>query len=326
VTYAVQASDSSWNARQVKYLPTCCWRGILKWLMNEDLADYLCEAWELNRRAYTEPGPGRLFRSPMFTFVRRAKAHPDLEGLTGLEAATLVERCLDSWGKMSDDPWRTWFPESDDAKSEFVDTWGRIKWARAALQTAQLSAVKLPLNPRECYSPGYGSFVSLAGHLQRNVQGSILLPCRKIAAVLNCEPMTISRYRRLAIQDGLLQLVARGIRSQRKADEFRFAVEMFDWETGEQTASVNLNICVTSQSIDGGCYADTQDKQESERFTDSQKKMTEKEIEEKQEKKRTLIADETKKCALRRGPYVPTSAELAEALERTVNVRRGYIT
>ena len=94
----------------------------------------------------------------------------------------------------------------------------------------------MPLRPRDCYSPGYGSFVSLAGHLQQNAQGSILLPCRKIAAILSCEPTTVSRYRRLAMQDGLLQLTSRGIRVQRKADEFRFAVEMFDWETGEQTS------------------------------------------------------------------------------------------
>jgi hypothetical protein len=260
----------------------------------------------------------------MFTFVRRAKAHPELEGLTGLEAAELVERCLASMLQTSDDPWRTWFPESDDAKSEFVDTWGCIKWPRAALETAQLSAAKLPLKPTHCYSTGYGAFVSLAGHLQRNVHGSILLPCRKIAAVLNCEQMTVSRYRRLATQDGLLHLITRGIRLQRKADEFRFAVEVFDWETGEQTSSVNLNICVTSQTADAECYTDTQDKQESERITDSQKKMTKKEIQEKQEEKGSSIANEGKKCTLRRGPYIPTSTELAEALNRTVSLRRRY--
>lgn len=159
------------------------------------LAQYLHQAWQDNENSYQEPAPGQPFRTPMFFFVRRAKAHPDLEALDGLEAANLVERCLDSWGHASDDPWRTWFPESDDAKSEFVDTWGQIKWARAALETAQLSAAKLPLKPTHCYSAGYGSFVSLAGHLQRNVQGSILLPCRKIAAILNCEPITVSRYR-----------------------------------------------------------------------------------------------------------------------------------
>jgi hypothetical protein len=34
----------------------------------------------------------------MFLFVRQAKSHPDLGVLDGLEAANLVERCLDSWG------------------------------------------------------------------------------------------------------------------------------------------------------------------------------------------------------------------------------------
>jgi hypothetical protein len=289
------------------------------------LAQYLHGAWQDNENAYQEPGPGRPF-SPMFTFVRRAKAHPDLVPLAGLDAAELVERCLASLGH-SDDPWRTWFPKSDDAKSEFVDTWGRIKWPRAELETAQLAAAKLPLRPRDCYSRGYGSFVSLAGHLQQNVRGSILLPCRKIAAILGCEPITVSRYRRLATQDGLLQRTTRGIRVQRKADEFRFAVEVFDWETGEQKSSVNLNICVTSQSADGGCYTDTQDtqdKQESVRLTDSQKKMIKKEIQEKQEEKRSSIANEGKKCTLRRGPYIPTSAELAAELERTVSLRRRY--
>jgi hypothetical protein len=169
--------------------------------------------------------------------------------------------------------------------------------------------------------------VSLAGHLQQNVQGSILLPCRKIAAMLGCEPTTVSRYRRMAMRDGLLQLMARGIKSQHKADEFSFAVEMFDWGTGEQKSSVNLNVCVTSQSADGGCYIDTQDKQdkqESEKFTDFQKKMTKKEIQEKQEGEITPIANETEKSALRPGPYIPTSAELAEALERTASMRRRH--
>jgi hypothetical protein len=70
---------------------------------------------------------------------------------------------------------------------EFIDTWARIKWPRAAVETAQWMAAKLPLSPYRCYSAGYAAFVSLAGHLQRNVSGSILLPCRKIATILCCE-------------------------------------------------------------------------------------------------------------------------------------------
>jgi hypothetical protein len=286
------------------------------------LAEYLREAWQVNKSTYEEPSRGQPFRTPMFTFVRRAKAHSDLEGLAGLEAAELVQRVLISWVQPSEDPWRTLFPDSDDAKSEFVDTWTRIKWPRAEVERCQLLATRLPLKPYRCYSPGYGAFVSLAGHLQRNVSGPILLPCRKIANALGCEPMTVSRYRRLALQDGLLRLVARGIKLQRKADEFNFAVEAFDWKTGEQTSSGTLNICVTSPKTDRGCYTDTQDTQESERLTDSQENLRPKEIQEKQRDRGMTLANETKKCVLRRGPYIPTSAELAEALERTSTIRR----
>jgi hypothetical protein len=170
----------------------------------------------------------------MFIFVRRAKAHSELETLGGLEAAELAEKCLKSWSSGGGDPWREWFPESDDGKTEFVDTWERIKWPRAALDDAKVSAARLPLKPFRCYSVKYGQFVSVAGYLQRSVNGPILLPCRKMATLLECDAMTVSRYRRLAVQDGLLRLTARGIKAQRKADEFSFATESFNWKTGEQ--------------------------------------------------------------------------------------------
>jgi hypothetical protein len=286
-----------------------------------ELAEYLREAWQVNKSTYQEPSRGRPFRTPMFTFVRRVKAHSAWEGLAGLEVADVVQRILNSWAPTSEDPWRTFFPESDDAKSEFVDTWTKIKWPRAEVEHALLLARKLPLRPHRCYSPGYGLFVSLAGNLQRNVNGPILLPCGKIAAILGCEAMTVSRYRRLAAQDGLLHLVARGVKLQRMADKFSFALEAFDWKTGAQTSSLILNICVTSQGNDRECYTDTQDMHESDRLTDSQEIQTTKEIQEKQGEKRITLANETKKCALRHGPHIPTSAELAEELERTSSIR-----
>jgi hypothetical protein len=44
---------------------------------------------------------------------------------------------------------------------------------------------------------------------------------------------------------------------------------------------------------------------------------------EKQKEKGITLANETKKCALRHGPYIPTTAELAEELERTSGMRRA---
>lgn len=121
--------------------------------VTQALDGYLREGWQLNEKSY--PAPKGHYRSPMFTFVRWTKAHPDLENLSGLDAAELVEAYLKSWDQSSPDPWQTLFPESDDPKSEFVDTWYRVKWPRAELETAHLSAAKLPLKPLRCCSPGY---------------------------------------------------------------------------------------------------------------------------------------------------------------------------
>jgi hypothetical protein len=261
----------------------------------------------------------------MFIFVRRAKAHPELEILGGFEAAEHVQWCLKSWSSDTGDPWREWFPESDDGKSEFVDTWERIKWPRAALDDAKVSAARLPLKPFRCYSAKYGLFVSVAGYLQRSVKGPILLPCRKMATLLECDPMTVSRYRRLAVQDDLLRLTARGIKAQRKADEFSFATELFDWKTGEQISSVTLNICVTSSAPAQECYTEKQDTQDSERHPDTQETGTLQEVKEKEEKTKAHQQNEIrKKFSLKKGPYIPTTDELERALQKTEDFRRGY--
>jgi hypothetical protein len=227
------------------------------------LSEYLRKAWEANG-SYQLPGHGRPYRTPMWGFVRRAKAHSDLEGLDVLEALAVIEGCLRSWGNSSEDEdiWETLFPDSDDPREEFIYTWDRIKWPRAELDRAQADAIALPLKPHRQYSPGYGQFISIAGHLQKGVSGPILLPCATFAQILHCAPMAVSRYRSWAQRDGLLKLTSRGIRAQRKADEFTFAVELFDWETGEQMLTRDSEI---------------QENKEIER---------KKEIQEKQEKKR----------------------------------------
>jgi hypothetical protein len=54
---------------------------------------------------------------------------------------------------------------------------------------------------------------------------SFLLPCHKLAPVLACRPMTISRYRKKAIRDGYLKVVkTHSYRSDGKgeATEFQF--------------------------------------------------------------------------------------------------------
>ena len=87
---------------------------------------------------------------------------------------------------------------------------------------------------------------------------------------------------------------------------------------------MNLEICVTPQKTDRGCYTDTQDTQELERLADSKENLTTKEIQEKLGKKGTTLTEGTKNCVLRHGPYIPTTAELAEELANTSNIRRTF--
>jgi hypothetical protein len=131
--------------------------------------------------------------------------------------------------------------------------------------------------------------------------------------------MTISRYRDFAQASGLLKITARGIKAQRKADEFVFAVEQFDWKTGRQITSENLNLFVTSGA---GCYTENQ---ETERKKEIQEKQEKKETQETQRETRAKLP-EKRKCAVRQDPYIPTTAELAEDLQRTEHLRTTQIS
>jgi len=165
----------------------------------DSLSAYLREAWNFNR-SFNPSSFGRPYRTPMWEFVRRAKAHSYLGRLDEFEAFAAVEMCLRSWDDASAhaDVWEMLFPDAEDPKAEFIYTWPRIKWAAAILDLAVEEANRLPLKPSKSYSLKYDRFTSIVGHLQQLVDGSILVPCRKFAEMLACDPMTISRYRDLS--------------------------------------------------------------------------------------------------------------------------------
>ncbi len=295
--------------------------------LNGELDSYLRQAWQRNEVDYEAPSHSRRFRSPMFEFVRAAKAHRLLGTQDAFRAADAVEHHLRSWIQRDGDPWTMCFPESDDGKTEFIETWERIRWPRAELDRAHAEATRLPLKPLRCPSDKYARFISVAGHLQKGVDGPILLPVAKIATLLECEPMSVSRYRSMAQNAGLLKLTKKGNRQQRKADEFSFAVELFDWNTGEQEHSRSLNICLTSETQ---CYTEMQDNhenQDTERNTGFQETHDRQEIQELQRYTRAqAVALEAKKCSLTTGAYIPTATELDEALKLTEHLRVRHIS
>jgi hypothetical protein len=76
----------------------------------------------------------------------------------------------------------------------------------------------------------YAMFLSIAGELQTLVgeEQPILLPTRKIAEILNCDQRTVSRLRKFAVADGLLEIVKpHRERSEGRitATEFEFALK-----------------------------------------------------------------------------------------------------
>lgn len=293
--------------------------------LDAELDSYLRQAWERNDILYEPPAHGNPFRSPMFEFVRAAKAHPKLGQKDGLKAAQCVEKYLLAWGPSTGtDLWGARFTQSDDPRTEFIDTWDKIKWPMGVVEQAVQGAAILPLKPIRSYSPDYERFISIAGHLQRNVEGPILLPCRKFAGILNCEPTSISRYRNRAIQDAILRLEQRGRKSHREADEFRFVTEKFDWTNGHEIHSENLSICVTP----GGpaCYTDTQDTQitkDTERQKDSQDSHDSKDLQDLEgaqptkwpERVSGIKPKEVPKVSVKRSVCIPTTEELLEQLQ-----------
>jgi hypothetical protein len=109
------------------------------------------------------------------------------------------------------DAWEHYFVLSkEDAQVEFMGCWEKVRFVPGwdPLDQAIEQAKKMQLIPPTDRTVGYQNFVSIAGWLQVTMGNrNIMLPCEKMSEHLNCTPMTISRYRRWAVEDGLVQMV-----------------------------------------------------------------------------------------------------------------------
>lgn len=151
------------------------------------------------------------------------------------------------------DPWLEWFAVTKaDALAEFIDIWlkSRFMPGHDPIEQAADAARRMRLLPtpdimeiRPVGEKGdetdYIFFLSVAGHLQVAMgDRSIMLPCDKLGALMRVSKMTISRYRRWAIEDKYLETTkAAKFRSKGRGDatEFRFAVER--WSCLEEKAA-----------------------------------------------------------------------------------------
>lgn len=155
--------------------------------------------------------------SPVFPFVRYAKAHPAITDLPADQAWRAVRTVVLGWRKKEPDYWweAHFCVTEEDAEVEFLHWWDNLRSLpnadplEYALQLADATPLRLLKEVVAKRSKKYPRFVSFAFHLQRNIgpRTPIFLPIVRIGLLLGVEPMTISRYRKWADQDGYLRKV-----------------------------------------------------------------------------------------------------------------------
>jgi hypothetical protein len=171
-------------------------------------------------------------RLRIFEFTRYARSHPEIAELVAEEALARVKASMENfqWG------WTLLEPsaDADESEIEFTYHWDRIRFPIGALplERATSAAIANPFKLRNERNDKYVRFISLAGHLQMLLgDRNILLPCRLLAAPLQCSHETVKRMRDLAKKDGFLREVKRsvyhGSPGTGRATEFRFALDRF---------------------------------------------------------------------------------------------------
>jgi hypothetical protein len=186
------------------------------------------------------------WQSPLFYFIRILKAHPALSEATAKQAFQKVETIMKTWRHAipkkppsRPDDWLHWLEVTrDDAEAEFLGVWDKVRYLPGfspldnALEHAQRYPLQLAKENADRRPEGYQRFISIAGWLQVGMgDQNILLPVEDLGEILGVEPMTVTRYRRWAKEDGFLQEIKpyefKGRMKSGRATEFRFDVSRF---------------------------------------------------------------------------------------------------
>ena len=199
---------------------------------------------EICVRAYESPVPQHFDGIPseewrLWHFVRALTTfRKKLNAKQAFQQADAVIRAWSRAYRQSGDHWsRYFYLNRDDAEIKFLSAWQRIKFPpgsgpmELALSTATERQLVLRPAVMVLRPDSYAKFISLAGWLQVVVGDKpIILPCRRTADLLIVSPMSISRLREWAVEDGYLTFVKEhAFRSagQSEATEFRFNVSRF---------------------------------------------------------------------------------------------------
>ena len=145
------------------------------------------------------------WQTTAWDFGRFARAHPALISLDSGAALAIVRRVFGNnfWQRFLD-------MSSAYAEMAFDHAWNEC-WSIPGYDPLTVAHLKA----RACQGPadpqlphGYDTFLATIRFLQQ-VAGDapILLPCHKLANLLRCRPMTVSRYRSKAVREGYLQII-----------------------------------------------------------------------------------------------------------------------
>lgn len=221
------------------------------------LDDYMIQAYYYNRDNKHNVG----WKTSLFHFVWFMRGHPDLHQHhnNAAQAFKVADHYLSSWTKgmktkkssppygFNSDPWFDWFEvEKAEAKAEFYDVWQKSRYlpGHDPIEQAIIAnrknrllirddiREKRPVSPSsEADERDYEFFIGIAGHLQVAMGNEpIKLPCGKLSEALGLSAMTISRFRRWAIEDRYLTVSkAHKFRSKgvSEATEFFFDVSRY---------------------------------------------------------------------------------------------------
>jgi hypothetical protein len=145
------------------------------------------------------------WQTTAWDFGRFAKAHPALISLDSGSALAMVRRVLGNnfWQRLLD-------MSTADAEMAFDHVWNEC-WSIPGYDPLTMALLKAREHPKPAdpqQPQGYDTFLATIRFLQEDAGNApILLPCHKLAGLLDCMPMTVSRYRAKALREGYLQVV-----------------------------------------------------------------------------------------------------------------------
>jgi hypothetical protein len=163
--------------------------------------------------------------SPLWHAIRTVKGVLDYQGLDGMESWELIrslvplDAILDASATL-----HGCCPETeDDAAAEWASAWDKIRYLPgetildAALRQADLD----PVVPPRYRGDGYARFLAVCKVLASGQGGKIAIPEEKWAALLRVRVMTISQWRKWAVNDGILTVSCPHSRANKRATEFQ---------------------------------------------------------------------------------------------------------